>query len=161
MTVVKNKRRKLKVINPMSVDSDWSWKPEIKDIPRPIFRDGPKKKKKKNKARRNKTSKKLDQDFYSSDAWLELRVRVLEHYECKCMMCGESPKEHGIVIHVDHIKPRSKYPKLSLDFNNLQLMCAACNLGKGNKYETDWRPEDNKASDTLDSLHLASISHLL
>ena len=56
------------------------------------------------------------------------------------MMCGRSPKMHSVVIHVDHIKPRSIYPDLSLEFTNLQLLCADCNLGKSNKYDTDWRP---------------------
>ena len=56
------------------------------------------------------------------------------------MCCGRSPKEHGIVIHVDHIKPRSKYPKLELAFDNMQLLCAACNYGKSNIDNTDWRP---------------------
>lgn len=94
----------------------------------------------KNKNRRSKVSGLTDKSFYTSDEWRALRVRVLEKYECKCMMCGESPKKHGIVIHVDHIKPRSKFPHLALEFNNLQLLCAACNIGKSNKYQTDWRP---------------------
>jgi 5-methylcytosine-specific restriction endonuclease McrA len=53
-----------------------------------------------------------------------------------------SPKVHGIVIHIDHILPRSKYPELSLVFDNLQVLCESCNLGKSNKDETDWRPDD-------------------
>lgn len=80
-------------------------------------------------------------DFYKSKEWRSLRVRVLEKYECKCMMCGHSPKEHGIVMHVDHIKPRSTHPHLQLREDNLQLLCEDCNLGKSNKYKTDWRPE--------------------
>ena len=84
-----------------------------------------------------------DTDFYKSKEWRRLRVRVLEKYECKCMMCGHSPKEHGIVIHVDHIKPRSTHPHLQLKEDNLQLLCEDCNLGKSNKYKTDWRPEED------------------
>lgn len=56
------------------------------------------------------------------------------------MACGRSKKEHGIVIHVDHIQPRSKRPELALCFENLQLLCADCNLGKSNTDNTDWRP---------------------
>ena len=37
------------------------------------------------------------------------------------------------MIHVDHIKPRSKYPKLALDQSNLQPLCETCNLKKGDK----------------------------
>jgi 5-methylcytosine-specific restriction endonuclease McrA len=58
------------------------------------------------------------------------------------MLCGRSKRKHGVVIHVDHIKPKSKYPELALEYNNLQLLCEDCNLGKSNKYETDYRPEE-------------------
>jgi len=46
------------------------------------------------------------------------------------------------VLHVDHIKPRSKYPELSLTFSNLQILCEDCNFGKSNIDQTDWRPEE-------------------
>lgn len=88
----------------------------------------------------------VEGDFYSSPEWRSLRAQVLEQYSCECMMCGRTPASHGIVIHVDHIKPISKYPKLKLDKSNLQLLCEDCNLGKSNKYETDWRPNDKTES---------------
>ena len=84
--------------------------------------------------------KQSDNDFYESKPWRALRVRVLEKHGGCCMLCGRSYREHKVVIHVDHIKPRSKYPHLELEYNNLQILCADCNIGKGNKYETDWRP---------------------
>lgn len=146
----KKKKVKAKVINTFSVKKDWSWKPDVADVP-PIKisskKDGRKKKK------RERVSRLDSAEFYRSREWLELRVRVLERYECKCMMCGRSPRDHGIVIHVDHIKPRSKRPDLSLEFTNLQLLCEDCNKGKSNKYDTDWRPVD----EILDSAHLDSI----
>jgi len=160
----KRKKTKYKpiIINPVSSKSDdWSWSPEVKDIPAPKFKGKLSKNKGKKKKRRRKVSKQDNIGFYSSREWLELRVRVLEKYECKCMMCGRSPKLHNIVIHVDHIKPRSKFPYLSLDFNNLQLLCAACNRGKSNKYETDWRPHEQDISNELDDHHLTSIQHLI
>ncbi|RYZ77144.1 MAG: HNH endonuclease [Proteobacteria bacterium] len=42
-------------------------------------------------------------------------------------------------MHVDHIKPRSKYPHLELEFSNIQVLCPPCNFGKSNKYEDDFR----------------------
>lgn len=127
-----------KVINSMSVDRDWSWNPQPEDIPT-VKRKGTK-----NRGKKKAKNKKVvySEDFYTSKEWRMLRVRVLEKYECKCMMCGESPKEHGIVIHVDHIQPRSLFPELALEFTNLQLLCCSCNLGKSNKYKTDWRPNE-------------------
>ena len=79
-------------------------------------------------------------DFYIGNEWRRLRVKVLEKYNCKCMMCGRSPKDHGIVIHVDHIKPKSLFPELKLEESNLQILCEDCNIGKSNDYITDYRP---------------------
>jgi len=42
-------------------------------------------------------------------------------------------------LNVDHIRPRRYYPELALELGNLQVLCAACNQGKGNKDATDWR----------------------
>lgn len=78
-------------------------------------------------------------DFYNSRDWKELRWKVLRKYDRRCMSCGRSPP--AVVIHVDHIKPRSKYPELELDMNNLQLLCADCNIGKCNYSEEDLRPK--------------------
>lgn len=78
-------------------------------------------------------------DFYYTREWRELRYQALKKYGRTCMLCGES----RTVIHVDHIKPRSKFPNLSLDINNLQILCENCNIGKSNKDSTDWR--ENKA----------------
>ena len=76
------------------------------------------------------------------------------------MCCGRSKKEHGVVIHVDHIKPRSKFPELALEFDNLQILCDDCNIGKCNKYEDDWRPDERTESDDLDMEHLANVIQL-
>jgi len=77
-------------------------------------------------------------DFYSSRAWREVRYEALKQYGRQCLLCGRKPP--SIVLHVDHIKPRSKYPELELEITNLQVLCEECNLGKSNKDETDWRP---------------------
>lgn len=75
-------------------------------------------------------------NFHATDAWQSIRVKVLEKYGSTCLCCGS--KNH---INVDHIKPRSSYPELALDFDNLQVLCAGCNLAKGWKDETDYRPK--------------------
>ena len=138
---VKNKQPQPKIINAMPAPNGWDWQPEKKDTPKIKLSFSGKKKNKKEK--RIKITRSDNQTFYKSEEWLSLRVRVLQKYACKCMMCGRSPKDHGVVIHVDHIKPRSKYPELSLEFSNLQLLCSDCNIGKSNKYETDYRPDSD------------------
>ena len=44
-------------------------------------------------------------------------------------------------MNVDHIKPRKKFPELALVEDNLQVLCGACNHGKGNWDQTNWRPK--------------------
>lgn len=77
-------------------------------------------------------------DFYKTKAWRALRLQALEYYERRCVCCGATPKS-GAVLHVDHIKPRCRYPELALDIDNLQILCEACNLGKMANVEIDWR----------------------
>lgn len=84
-------------------------------------------------------------EFLSSYEWRSLRMRVLKKYGRKCACCGATP-ESGSVMHVDHIKPRRKYPELALDENNLQVLCEDCNHGKGNWDETDWRSVNTSCS---------------
>lgn len=96
---------------------------------------------KKPKDREHKTAsekQKERKEFYSSNKWREIRVQILVEQNRKCCLCGRSPKE-GIILHVDHIKPRSKYPELELEKSNLQILCEDCNMGKSNYYEEDWR----------------------
>lgn len=81
--------------------------------------------------------KKVDA-FYSSYEWRKLRYAAIKLCGGKCMACGRSPYD-GAVLHVDHIKPRRKYPELALVLSNLQVLCNICNHGKGNWDETDWR----------------------
>ena len=76
--------------------------------------------------------------FYASDEWRRLRYRVLKTYGKRCMCCGASP-ETGAIMHVDHIKPRYTHPELSLSFDNLQVLCEDCNMGKGAWDSTDHR----------------------
>ena len=74
-------------------------------------------------------------EFYKTREWISARYKTLVKYGKVCQCCGASKA----VLHVDHIKPRSKYPHLELDIDNLQVLCEACNVGKGNKDVTDWR----------------------
>lgn len=76
------------------------------------------------------------QNFYRSRKWLALRFDVLLRHGRTCMLCGVNAKPS----HIDHIKPRSKYPELELDINNLQVLCHDCNMGKSNRDQTDFRP---------------------
>ena len=75
------------------------------------------------------------QIFYASDRWRKLRYKALLTHGKRCACCGSGQEP----FHVDHIKPRSKYPDLQYELTNLQVLCADCNLGKGAWDQTDWR----------------------
>jgi HNH endonuclease len=65
--------------------------------------------------------------FYKSREWKILRTEVLKRQK-ECHYCKTKKN-----LQVDHIKPRSRYPHLSLNITNLQTLCKKCNLDKGDK----------------------------
>jgi len=77
-------------------------------------------------------------EFYTSTAWRQLRYLALKNAAASCQCCG-TPALPGKPLHVDHIKPRSRYPELELSLDNLQVLCQDCNIGKGAWDDTDWR----------------------
>lgn len=78
-----------------------------------------------------------DSQFFRTREWDVLRRQVLLTYGLECMKCKTKDAE----MHVDHIKPRSKYPELAMEFSNLQVLCRECNFAKWNHDETDYRSE--------------------
>lgn len=82
--------------------------------------------------------------FYDSREWRELRYAALKKHGRRCLCCGASPEDGVTVLHVDHIKPRSLYPDLALDADNLQVLCADCNIGKCNYDTIDYRMTSEK-----------------
>ena len=100
---------------------------------------------------RKETGKQSANNFYNSREWHKLRYTAFLKYGRKCLVCGADHKK-GARLHVDHIKPISKYPDLALSLDNLQILCALCNSGKGAWDETDWREDQgNKAMDALEN----------
>ena len=79
-----------------------------------------------------------DDGFFRSDDWRKLRYRALVKHGARCQCCG-ADRRSGITIHVDHIISRHKCPELEFELSNLQVLCEACNIGKGWRDETDWR----------------------
>lgn len=81
-------------------------------------------------------------EFYKTTRWKTCRKNVFKVYKPVCHKCGAS--KHDTVLHVDHIKPRSKHPSLAFDLNNLQILCASCNGAKGDHVSIDYRSEADK-----------------
>jgi 5-methylcytosine-specific restriction endonuclease McrA len=80
----------------------------------------------------------MTDEFLWSYEWRRVRMVALKKYGPRCMCCGATPSG-GATMNVDHIKPRRIFPELALDVDNLQVLCADCNHGKGNWDMTDWR----------------------
>lgn len=72
--------------------------------------------------------------FYWSTEWRNMREQVFKKLGRNCLKCGCEDE-----LHIDHIKPRSKYPELELYLDNLQVLCRKCNFAKSNRDETDYR----------------------
>ncbi|MEX2411699.1 MAG: HNH endonuclease [Candidatus Paceibacterota bacterium] len=69
----------------------------------------------------------------------------------KCMYC-ESNISHISYPNVEHIKPKSKYPDVTYDWDNLGLACQKCNTTKGTKFDEEVpviNPYKDKPSDFL------------
>lgn len=124
-------------------DLGWAWKPDShldRAATRWINRTKRKRKKDKKDRKRTKHERLLYADgaiFYESRPWKALRIKVLVAYGRRCMKCSRVDGE----MHVDHIKPRSRFPLLSLTFENLQVLCKDCNMEKSNLHATDYRDE--------------------
>lgn len=77
--------------------------------------------------------------FFLRPEWKALRYRVIRDNNGQCQACGATAQTSGKPMHVDHIVPRSVDRSKELEYSNLQLLCEACNIGKGNTDSIDWR----------------------
>lgn len=68
-----------------------------------------------------------------------LRWQVFKRDGWRCVACGRGSQDN-VILHVDHIIPRSKGGKDTLD--NYQTLCHICNIGKSNKDSTNLRARD-------------------
>lgn len=86
-------------------------------------------------------------DFYKSREWASARYAALVKSNGACQCCGARASD-GAVLHVDHKKPRSKFPELALELSNLQVLCDLCNVAKSNIDMTDWStPKEDTGAD--------------
>jgi len=75
--------------------------------------------------------------FYRTPVWGKLKRLIYKVFPKQCMRCLSVNAQ----LHVDHIKPRSKFPDIELSISNLQVLCKACNLDKSNLYIKDYRTQ--------------------
>jgi len=82
-----------------------------------------------------------DKIFLQSKEWKRLRYKALKLHGNKCQSCGAMPST-GAVLNVDHILPRRLFPNHALQLENLQVLCADCNEGKGNWDMTSFKEKE-------------------
>jgi 5-methylcytosine-specific restriction endonuclease McrA len=83
----------------------------------------------------------------------KLRAQVIHAAHARCQMCGQTVRDHGITLVVDHMKPRNWDG--TNDIENLWAICEACNSGKKDFFSSlDADREMMKAVLAHESVHV-------
>lgn len=69
-----------------------------------------------------------------------IKNSLVNMFHGKCAYC-ESQVRHIDYGHIEHYRPKSKFPKLTFEWSNLLLACGVCN---GKAYKGDKFPEANE-----------------
>jgi uncharacterized protein (TIGR02646 family) len=65
-----------------------------------------------------------------------LITRLNDEFSGRCVYC-ETPFSTGTIRYIEHFRPASHYPELSLDVGNLLLVCDRCSASKGARFPLD------------------------
>ena len=68
------------------------------------------------------------------------KKQALKRDDYNCKKCWLREPE---IMVVDHIKPKSIFPELSIDINNLQTLCPNCHARKTIKEKKQWYDRKN------------------
>ncbi len=64
----------------------------------------------------------------------DVKIQLKNETHGKCIYC-ESIIGHIAYEHIEHYKPKKKYPKLTFEWSNLGLACPKCNTKKGDEFD--------------------------
>ena len=81
----------------------------------------------------------------------DIKSTVKKETYGKCAYC-ESYVQHVYPGDIEHIKPKSKYPKLIFEWENLTYVCWQCNHSKLDQYDEDCPPINPYIEDPGDFL---------
>lgn len=73
----------------------------------------------------------------------EVKKIIKQKISKRCAYCKRAMGQHGLSWHIEHIRCKSKHPKLTFTLSNLTYACLDCNLVKNNAV-------DNKAKYIFD-----------
>lgn len=69
----------------------------------------------------------------------EIKIVIKKETHSKCVYC-ESCIEHVHPGDIEHIRPKSKYPHLTFEWENLTYVCRECNRHKRDEYDENCPP---------------------
>ena len=71
--------------------------------------------------------------------WHDWKQEIADHCGGHCIYCAISEARFGGVrnFHIEHYRPKKKFPKLENDIRNLYLACAICNVLKCDDWPSD------------------------
>ena len=71
--------------------------------------------------------------------WHQWKQAIADHCDGRCVYCAIPEGRFGGIrnFHIEHFRPKVKFPKLENDIRNLYLACAICNVLKCD----DWPAE--------------------
>jgi uncharacterized protein (TIGR02646 family) len=74
----------------------------------------------------------------------DYKPRLREDFTYFCAYCSIHEREWGGLrqFHVEHFRPKSLFPELKTDYDNLLYACSVCNIFKSNDWPSDHPLED-------------------
>lgn len=76
-------------------------------------------------------------NFRKSDIGKQTELHLKEMYAGCCAYCEGIVGTTGY-NQIEHFRPKSKFPELCYEYDNLHLACSKCNSNKGNKFCEDF-----------------------
>lgn len=97
------------------------------------------------------TRGKVPDSFYDKYQKEDVKKELKRMYKELCCYCEGTIGEVEFG-HIEHRKPKRKYPRLTFNWDNLHLSCTACNQNKGNHYD--------ETNPILDAANDHALDHL-
>ena len=77
------------------------------------------------------------ENIQSSNNYLIYKEQLVKDFRDLCGSCGKNRNYFFDNFQIDHFRPKSKYPDLKNDYNNLVLSCPICNRNKSDDWPTN------------------------
>lgn len=100
---------------------------------------------------------KADKEQYRHD---DIKDTLVAETSGKCAYC-ESVIEHVSHAHIEHMSPKSRFPRTTYKWDNMTLACPVCNVKKGDKVGmfNPYQDDPDQHFHFLGPLFLAKAGH--